>query len=242
MLKTFIWGGCTSRDAVDLGYEQHGLELLRYVARQSLISAFAPADPGEFVIDPDAGNFQRRILTGDIRGSIPEELRRRADEIDLIVWDLMIERVGVARVESGGMVTRNGVLKAEGTAPLGRGYRFGSLGHIRLWMRALTQFTELLDSLGLTEKIVLNATPWAVIDANGEFPRSDTKMRPELFNRQIARYWRLAERAGISVARVPQEEVVADPDHKWGPAYFHYVPKTYEAQLDAIDAIRRGRS
>lgn len=46
----FIYGGCTSRDAVDF-YPEYGLELLGYVARQSLVSAFRPADHSEFAID-----------------------------------------------------------------------------------------------------------------------------------------------------------------------------------------------
>lgn len=39
MRRVFIYGGCTSRDAVD-HYEDFGLELQSYIARQSLISAY----------------------------------------------------------------------------------------------------------------------------------------------------------------------------------------------------------
>lgn len=61
-------------------------------------------------------------------------------------------------------------------------------------------------------------------------------MTPEWFNEKIELYWREAENAGVKLARVPQELALADPNHRWGPAYFHYEPVTYKAQLEAIGA------
>ena len=89
MRKVFIYGGCTSRDAVD-HYSGHGLELHSYIARQSLISAFKPAAPSVIDTSGVSGNFQQRMLSGDVTGTLPKHLARHADEIDLIVWDLMI--------------------------------------------------------------------------------------------------------------------------------------------------------
>lgn len=94
MRRVFIYGGCTSRDAVDQ-YADYGLQLHSYIARQSLISAYRPADPALFDTRGVEGTFLRRMLAGDIVGTLPKHLDENAAEIDLVVWDLMIERVGV---------------------------------------------------------------------------------------------------------------------------------------------------
>ncbi|MDO5533303.1 MAG: DUF6270 domain-containing protein [Propionibacteriaceae bacterium] len=235
MSRVFIYGGCTSRDAVDL-YKDFGLELHSYIARQSLISAFRPADPLLFEVAADERPFQRRMLAGDVRGSMPKHVRANAQEIDLVIWDLMIERVGVNKVRSGGMVTRNGTHLAP-DAPedaLQGAYVFGTDAHFGQWKWALDRFLSLLEDTDLTERVVVNATPWAVVDKNGERAQSKSTMTPEWFNGHILRYWDAIEERGLRVARVPQSAAVADPDHKWGPAYFHYVEDTYRAQLDLI--------
>ncbi|MFK0083922.1 DUF6270 domain-containing protein [Glutamicibacter sp. NPDC090743] len=237
MTRVFIYGGCTSRDAVEF-YHDYDFELLTYVARQSLISAFQPADPQEFAIPNDAGPFQKRMIAGDIVGNLPALISRNAKNTDLFVWDLMIERVGVAKVRSGGFVTRNGVSKAPGARPSGGTYEFGTTHHLRLWAWALGKLVKSLERNGLLEKIVINATPWATRDTSGKLFQSRSSLSPDWFNSNVEKYWRLAEDAGIKVARINQELAIADPNHKWGPAYFHYAPETYKAQLEAISTIR----
>lgn len=235
MRRVFILGGCTSRDAVD-HYPEFDLELGFYVARQSLISAFRPADPASFDIPDDLPSFQRRMFNWDIRGLLPSKLRAQAPETDVIIWDLMIERVGVAKVESGGMVTRNGVPRSA-TGKLVGSYAFGTQAHVRQWLWALDKWVGLLDELGLRDKTVVNATPWASVDKHGDAFVSDSSMSAEWFNSNVTAYWDAIEQAGIKVARVDPADAIADPDHKWGPAYFHYVPETYRAQLRAITSL-----
>lgn len=238
MRKVFIYGGCTSRDAVD-HYEGFGLELQSYIARQSLISAYRPADPALFDTAGIEGTFQRRMVRGDIAGSLPGHLEANASDIDAVVWDLMIERVGVQKIRSGGMITRNGVTRRAGVerSVLGGSYTFGTDEHLRQWTWALYKFVDTLRSTDLRGKVVINATPWATVNQKGERMEADSTMTPEWFNDNVLRYWDAAEKEGIKVARVGQEDAVADTEHKWGPAYFHYVPETYRAQLRAITAL-----
>lgn len=238
MRRVFIYGGCTSRDAVDY-YGQYDLVLHSYIARQSLISAFRPANPKLFSISDGERPFQRRMLQGDIIGSMPKHLAVHRHEIDLIIWDLMIERVGVRVVGSGGMVTQNGARLAE-SAPhdsLKGAYKFGTDAHLRQWVWALDRFGATLDHLGLKSKVIVNATPWAFVDAEGNPAQSNSQLTPEWFNENVVRYWHEIEKRGIKVARVAQADAVADPGHKWGPAYFHYMPVTYQAQLKAITEL-----
>lgn len=238
MRRVFIYGGCTSRDAVD-HYPDYDLELHSYIARQSLISAYRPADKALF--DPSGvdGSFQRRMLAGDITGTAPRHLREHATDIDLVVWDMMIERVGVQKVRSGGMVTRNGTPRAAGVPKeaLAGSYVFGTDPHFTQWEWALGKFVETLNSLDLLDRVVVNATPWATHDSSGRPARSESTMTPDWFNPRIVRYWDAAEQHGFKVARVDPIDAVADPGHKWGPAYFHYDSRTYQAQLEAITAL-----
>lgn len=238
MRRVFIYGGCTSRDAVEQ-YADYDLELHSYIARQSLISAYRPAAAKLFDARNIKGTFQRRMLAGDIIGTLPQHLEENAAEIDLIVWDLMIERVGVQKVASGGMITRNGTPRAEGVArnAIGGSYEFGTDPHFRQWEWAFAKFQETLDQLKLRDHTIVNATPWAQYNKHGDRTQSDSDMTPEWFNGNVERYWRAIEDAGIKVARIPQAGAIADPDHQWGPAYFHYVPGTYRTQLEAITAL-----
>lgn len=238
MHKVFIYGGCTSRDAVD-HYEDYGLELHSYIARQSLISAYRPADAKLFDTAGIEGTFQRRMVRGDIASTLPTHLAENAAEIDVMVWDLMIERVGVQKVRSGGMITRNGVPRRAGVQPdaLGGSYTFGTDEHLRQWKWALYKLVDSLREVDLRGKVIINATPWATVDQNGERMKTDSSMTPEWFNEKVLRYWDEAEREGFKVARVRQEDAIADTGHKWGPAYFHYVPETYRAQLRAITEL-----
>lgn len=219
MRKVFIYGGRTSRDAVD-HYEDFGLELQSYIARQSLISAYRPADATLFDTARIQGTFQRRMVRGDIASTLPTHLAENAAEIDLMVWDLMIERVGVQKIKSGGMNPRNGVPRKAGVQPdaLGGSYTFGTDEHLRQWRWTLYKFVDTLRETDLRGKVVINATPWATVDQNGERMQTESTMTPEWFNENVQRYWDEAEREGIKVARVSQEDAIADTGHKWGPA------------------------
>jgi|SRR5690625_1094051 len=236
--KVFIYGGCTSRDTVDY-YPQYGLEMHSYIARQSLISAFHPARTALWDFDSIKSTFQKRMLRWDIAGHLPKHLQDNAQDIDLIVWDLMIERVGVRPVRGGGYVTNNPQTRKHATpGRLGEVIKFGTDEHFGLWSAALEEFVSTLKVNGLYDKIIVNGTPWALLDKHdnkADYP--DAGFSPEWFNETVQPYWALAEYHGITVARISQHKAIADPDHQWGPAYFHYVPSTYEAQLEAITAI-----
>lgn len=237
MRSVFIYGGCTSRDAVDF-YPEYGLELHSYIARQSLISGYHAADPALFNTKVVTGNFQRRMLRGDAAGSLPEHLVENASEIDLVIWDLMVERLGVRAVRGGGMATRNASLKRIiDPSLLAETYAFGTDQHFNLWRAALDQFVDTLERVDLREKIVVNATPWAVQTISGEPMQSSSGMTPTWFNENIERYWKEVGVTGIKIARVSPGDAIADPDHKWGPAYFHYAASTYRAELEAITSL-----
>lgn len=234
MSKVFIYGSCATRDAVPW-FPVHNFELGGYVARQSLISAFRPAPVEEFDVSGVSSNFQRRMILGDARGSLRFELQK--NEPDMIFWDLCDERLGVNRVQNGGFVThlRDHVREGIHPGPLGDVIPFGNSEHFDLWNHGLNELVTVLARQGLADRIILNATPWAIRDDAG----NDMGNRPRRFNADSTRYIEAARGAGVRIADVPPELAIARTDHKWGRAPYHYVNDTYLAQLEAIVAAAR---
>src|SRR5699024_11610225 len=70
------------------------------------------------------------------------------------------------------------------------------------------------DLVDLREKLVVNATPWAVQTISGEPMQSSSGMTPAWFNENIERYWEEVGVRGIKIARVSPGDAIADPDHK----------------------------
>lgn len=232
MRRVFIYGSCVTRDA-EPWFQGYGLEMVGYVARQSLISAFRPARVEEYNLSRIESPFQRRMTKGDLEGNLRFQIQKA--EPDLIVWDLCDERLGVKKAKTGGVVThiRDHVAEGVHPGPFGPVIQFGTDAHYDLWRKGLEQLMASVERYGLSGQIILNATPWAVVNDAGE----DLGDVPREFNDSSDRYISEAESAGVSVARIPDDAVVARVDHQWGPAPFHYIDATYRAQLDRITAL-----
>lgn len=170
------------------------------------------------------------MTRGDVLGHLRLEIERHAP--NQIIWDLCDERHGVKAAPNGGVVThmRDHVREGIHPGPFGPVIRFGSEEHFSHWKDCLFELLGFLEHVGLGGKIVLNATPWATVDDLGV----DLGAVPKEFNGSASRYIEAADDAGIHIARVPADSVVASTNHKWGRAPFHYVDGTYEAQVEAI--------
>jgi hypothetical protein len=238
MQRAFIYGSCVTRDGVDL-WPDYGLEMAGYVARQSLISATAPARPGDFRTDSIASPFQKRMADGDIRGNVIAKLASDTSAYDVILWDITDERLGVYRVPSGGYVSRvvdytTGIY--QGSAPLQTPIKIGSEAHRSLWLASLDRFIAQLDEAGVTDRLVLNALPWATHDETGQ-PVTTASADADAFNAVLSEYAKEVENRGIRVAHTDAARAVQATTHQWGPAPFHYARDTYHASLQAITAV-----
>ena len=238
MQRVFIYGSCVTRDGVEY-WPDYDLEMSGYVARQSLISATAPARPGEFNTAAISSPFQKRMAEGDIVGNVINKLTADPTAYDIILWDITDERLGVYRVPSGGYVSRvvdygGGIYR--GTERLGTPIRVGSEAHRELWLASLDRFAARLEQAGIKERVILNALPWALRDEDGN-PTSNRSVDPRSFNQVLQDYGAEVERRGIRVAYADPDRVVQASAHKWGPAPFHYTPDTYLASLEAVSAL-----
>lgn len=235
--RLFVYGSCVARDTFEL-LPENRFSLARYVARQSLVSAYGPvADTGERL---GAGaTFGERMVAEDRASSLLPLLAHEADRVAGLVWDLTDERLGVYRVGDG-FVTRSVDLITSGRdATLAAQHplvEFGTQEHLALWVDALERFVADLRTLDLLDRTVLLAVPWAERTTSGARTGASLTFDAEAANGLFAPYYDAARARGVRVHALPVASVRADPQHRWGEAPFHYDEATYRTLGRAIAA------
>ncbi|TFH57406.1 DUF6270 domain-containing protein [Glutamicibacter arilaitensis] len=223
MKKIFLYGGCVIRDAYELVREDIGLS--GYIARQSLISAMYPPT----TVLPSAelpSAFQARMANGDIQSNLYPTMRRKRDETDLYVMDFHVERLGVQKLPDGSFVTRSSELMKskvlESIPNLGPVVRIGSKNHTIAFRNSVNKLARRLEMLEIKDKVLIINAPWAEVDDKGE-PFGAYRGKPvcELSGHIEALTQMFADN-GVKVATMPKEVAVADAEHKWMRAPFHY--------------------
>lgn len=242
--RAFLYGSCVTRDTLEL-VDRQTLEIDSYIARQSLLSAGSNARqhlPKKLGLPP---GFRARMIRQDFNGSLMRRVRRAADSIDVLLWDLTDERHGVHRFEDGTIVTRSiDNIQVPVIAELLNTVEhipFGSSEHRALWTAAAIKFTEFLDELGLLERTVVLQVPWALLTTEGRPTPWSMGVRARDANRNYESYYETLHRLGHRVIEVPQEMAIADPNHRWGLAAFHYTEEVYREilrQLRTAGVIR----
>lgn len=232
MGNIFIYGGCVTRDT----YEHLvGHTLLEYVARQSLISANSPATKmlgaGEL-----ASPFQSRSLNGDVDSVLFSKVRSRSSEVDLVLVDLLSERLGVFALPDKTYITHSVELKKSGRLgdlrpPL---VKFGTDKHFHLWRRGMLKFARVLESRGLLGKTLVFDTPWAEFTDSGEEVPLFRNISAVEAGLLYVRYYSFIEELGIRVVRLPVELAISTESHKWGVAPYHYIESAYLWMRDRV--------
>ena len=232
--QLMVYGSCVSRDMVPFLGE--GYELLHYSARQSLISAMAP--PSEPPCEPQLESaFQRRIVLEDLRSSVPRTLESLGSKTDVLVMDLVDERLGVIALQGGGFCTRSQELLSSGLLERTEGHSeviaFGTDEHFALWEGAAEQFLQLLSRTGLLKKTLLIEGTFASLADDGSAANKWWHQPANFWNHSYRRYHEVLKTAGLRT-HVVGEAAISSSAHKWGPAAFHYVDQAYMAMTRAV--------
>lgn len=241
--RVFLYGSCVSRDTVQsapLGT----FDLISYVARQSIISAFGPVNLAPESQDRPDSAFQRRMLTWDARSAFPRLLVAAKDRIDLLLLDLTDERLGVIEGPNGGITTRTVermAIHGPQGSDTGRLIPFGTDEHFTMFGAAVAKLSRLLKEHDLVERTVLVAPPWAELSTEGTSAPDSFGMSPARANALYAPYVEAASSALGQEALGRQLTPRADPGHQWGFAPFHYDAPTYRVLLDDIMSRIRAR-
>jgi hypothetical protein len=242
MPSIFIYGSCVSRDTQPfLGQDWH---ISEYVARQSFISATnGPVETwGQSTL---RSPFQTRSLAGDFAGDFLPKFFQNILEVDILLMDLVDERLGVYRTAQGGCVTLSWELTNSGLelqAPPGILHvEFGSEVHFNLWSKAAESILQAVRSTPVVPVVL--APAWAAKADNGGGGFDYRGVTAEVWNSKYDRYFQFLESLGAIVIRVPPERTYATTNHRWGLAPFHYYDRVYETMSKQIrDAYAQARS
>ncbi len=238
--RVFIYGSCVSRDAFTSD-DADEFEVVRYVARQSLVSAFSGTPTSDLDLKGIESPFQRRIVEGDLQGDLKDALRESADRIDVILWDLTDERLGIVCTPQGGYITlseefRRAKTKAE---VAGRHIQFGSTEHFDLFREAAMSFREFLLEGMLFDRVLLIHTPFTGLLDNLDGPNeelaSELKQTADALNSKFGRYYHhLSRYLGFRMIALNRVDTTVSSAHQWGPAAFHYSQSVYSLMREAL--------
>ncbi len=231
--QVFIYGSCVSRDTAEF-FEPWHLEMVGYVARQSLVSAFGAKRHSwtMLVADNLDSAFQRGAVEGDLRATLSSALNERRDDVDVLLMDLVDERNGVIRFPDGAIVTnslelvRSNLLDRVGTP--GELIEFGSSEHFELWQEALDRFLDFLGGIGLRAKVLLLKHEWATESIEGlRFPFGESTLDPARVNDLTRLYSEAAASRSIAILEVPIDLCLTTIEHQGGIAPYHYTKEFY---------------
>lgn len=208
-------------------------EVVFYVARQSLLSAMSAPHPEAHDLPLElASPFQARMVRGDLSSDLLSTLTANAGSLDALVIDLVDERLGVVPLASGGYATDSQEFKQSGVrelvasktdAPLG----LGEPGHLHAWSAAANRLIDELEQLELAHKTVVLRTDFAALTGDGQAVPPFMNIPASVWNDSLSAYFEVLRRRGISVLDLPPDLAVADPNHRWGIAPYHYGPQAY---------------
>lgn len=232
-----IFGSCVSRDSLEYA-DPTGHKLRRYIARQSLISAFDTHGTYKLSLKGISSDFQRRMARGDLKSRFANALPRIAKDSDLLLIDLTDERLGFYEMPGGTIVTRTVDLIAAGIDEelqrTGRYVPFGTMEHYRRWTHALAEFDKSLDSLHMRNKVRLLALPWAKKDNLGNPIKYTATVPIRRANLIYSQYYRAAMKVIPTITPSKDVEIRGSHDHRWGLAPFHYTDSVYQYVLSRL--------
>ncbi|MFE4465517.1 DUF6270 domain-containing protein [Oerskovia sp. NPDC056781] len=230
-MRVFIHGSCVSRDLLTQ-LSEHGFELNHYSPRQSLIPLLGTVPDLIQALDTSrlTSRFQRRAAEGTITADVARELDHRHANIDMVLWDITDERLGVYEVGQG-YVTRTLELVASGLdtslQSVGRHIAFGTDEHFHLWSQSTRTWADQLRRRGLADRVVLTAPRWATEFTDGTPTPASTGMDASRYEALATRYYEQVARELPSTRFIGRSApTTSSRDHRWGPSPFHFSDET----------------
>lgn len=234
MTTTTIYGSCVARDTAAL--KSGAWKIANYTARQSMISAVHGRASVEGSIKLDSP-FQTRMVEADIAGTALSDLQNVAADAEIILIDIMDERLGVyaagdAYITKTWELEKSGILQRQ-PGEL-RHIEFSTDEHFNFWFAAAQEIASAVSSYDVPAVVL--APPLADHDLDGD-ALDYMGASVESWNQKFERYYTALEQLGLTVLRPPAELAVADKAHQWGLAPFHYAPAMYEWFIAEIDRV-----
>lgn len=240
-----IWGSCVTRDTFEIGGSFEGP--LAYHARSSWVSQATSAEEQPPVSTPTGTGFADRMVREDLEKSVLTQLATKNP--DIVVIDLIDERFDLVSV-GGAYYSMNDYYERLELEPSMREaseevLAFRDDARDEAFAEAVRQLVpRWLEALPDT-RFVLHLAWYTARSADPERPfYASAPAAVAWCNERLAHHYRcLIEAFGgrLHVVEAARERfLVADPDHKWGLAHYHYVPDYYAEILTQILEVRVG--
>lgn len=195
-MKIAIFGSCVSRDTCEYIPESN---VVAYVARHSVTSLESPHGSKDIDISGLDSAFQKRMVTSDLKGNGIARIVKNADDLDLILIDLVDERRGFWLFLDGTTMTNSLEVESCGAARNARrsGARlveFGTDEHFGMWKSGFDTLVAGLRDAGLWERTILLDIEWAGSIAGARHPQNDGFSK-------LGRQWRRLQRGTREAGR-----------------------------------------
>ncbi|KAB1947899.1 DUF6270 domain-containing protein [Brevibacterium linens] len=195
-MKVAIFGSCVSRDSAEFMPEA---EVVVYVARHSVSSLESPHGADEIDLSELSSTFQSRMVTSDLNGSGFERIATEANDLDVVLLDLVDERRGFWQFTDGTSMTNSIEIEFCGAArAASRGgarlVEFGTDEHFFTWKSGYIKLIDGLKGAGLWEKTILLDIEWAGAVDGAQHPQSDSLAK-------LGRRWRRLQRGSREMSR-----------------------------------------
>lgn len=231
-----ILGSCVTRDAFE--FADASWVLSSYMARSALASFCGRATRAELPPYTNiASAFQRRMVQADVEKRGRRWLAKQ--HFDWLIYDPIDERLPLADLEDGGVLTVSQEFTRLGLSPARyRQTSFPSEEHFERWVAGWETFIRLLDNHGTRDRLIVHRAEW-VLRVEGSDQLTN---EPEVIGRANAwlerAYARMAEDVPAErFIAVSEEQQVADPAHRWGVSPFHYVESYYLEFLEELARV-----
>ena len=231
--RVFIYGSHISRDTYEV-FPKTDVTLLRYVSRQTLVSALTPPTTPAFDTNILDSLFQRGMIQGDAASDLIPWLRVHQDEIDLIFWDLFDERFGFFVNPDGSVTSRSleqlSVTNNGHPAKVGRLIDFGTSEHFSYFKQALEAFITAIQPLDVIDKIMLLAPDWASQDILSGQTSDPYFPDVAAINKTYEKYYQLIEElTGIKPLRLRETTANVPAPGQGNSKPTQYSQEVYEA-------------
>lgn len=195
-MKIAIFGSCVSRDTCGFMASSY---VVTYVARHSVTSLETPHGTGDIDLSGLTSDFQKRMVTGDLKGDGLARLVKAAIDLDLILLDLVDERRGYWLFPDGTTMTNSLEVESCGAARDARraGARlieFGSDEHFENWKSGFKLLIDGLQEAKLLDRTILLDIEWAAAVDGAQHPQNDGLSR-------LGRRWRRLQRGTREASR-----------------------------------------
>lgn len=235
-LNVAIFGSCVSRDAV--GFAPEALTPAHYTARQSWVSALSPAcwaPPLARLSSP----FQRRMVRNDFHSSLFKSLAEQAPSADLVLLDIVDDRLGVIEYFPRRFITLSTELSDSGLLTGDRFLRrrrlhLGEVEHLRRFTLAAERVkSELMRAEAWKKTLLIRAT-WATESIEGDRLVGERGFSPEQWNAMYTPYYDMLDSLGFPIIEPAADLLFSTRQHQWGPHPIHYEKS---ASLELVSQI-----